>query len=59
MVVMLRGGDIWRKATCFCQFQQNWVLDYKKYLCVNTAPAEEGKAAIIHLAKGVDPANRC
>jgi hypothetical protein len=56
---MLREGDIWRKATCFRLFQQNWVLVYKKYLCVNTAPAEAGKAAIIHLVKGVDPANRC
>jgi len=59
IVVMLRGGDIWREATCFCQFQQNWVSIYKKYLCVNTAPAKEGQAAIIHLVKGVDPANQC
>jgi hypothetical protein len=59
MVVMLRGVDIRRETTCFCQFQQNWVSVYKKYLCVNTTPAKEGKAAIIHLAKGVDPANQC
>jgi hypothetical protein len=60
-VLLQSGGDVWREVglTCFWHFQQNWGLVYKKYLCVNTPSSEEGNAAIMQLAVGVDATNRC